>query len=100
MSNAKKGVLRGDKFNGRHSTYIDAAEPIILTARDRNEVTKIILGPIENSGGGGSHVRIRPQPSGALKVIVSGGGAVQTLYVYSTSPATTEAALKPFTAKK
>jgi hypothetical protein len=90
---AKKGVLKGPKFNGRHTTYIDAAEPLIVAARDLACVTKVTIGPIENTHAHGSHFRIRPQPSGALKLLVSGGGASQTLFVFTTDAATTEAEL-------
>ncbi len=93
MSNARKGMLKGSKFNGRHSTYIDAAKPIINAARDLDCITRITLGPIENSGSGGSHLRIRPAPPAALKVIVSGGGAVQTLFIFTDDVAQAEAAL-------
>jgi len=90
----KKGVLKGPKFNGRHTTYIDAAEPLIVAARDLDCITKITIGPIENTHAHGSHFRIRPQPSGALKLLISGGGASQTLYIHVTDVAMATAALQ------
>ena len=89
----KKGILKGPKFNGRHSTYIDTALPLITAASAQPEVSKVILGPIENTHAHGSHFRIRPQASGALKLLVSGGGASQTIYVYTTEATATTAAL-------
>lgn len=92
---AKKGVLSGPKFNGRHTTYIKEAEPLIVAATARPEVTKILPGVIDGTGGkGGKHFRIRPQQSGALKLIVSAGGATQTLFVYTTDPVATTIALQ------
>jgi hypothetical protein len=41
-----KGLLRGPKFNGRHSTVIPSAIPAVEAARDSEHITKIALGVI------------------------------------------------------
>ena len=41
-----RGLLKGPKFNGRHSTVIPDAIPAVEAARDCPWVTKIALGVI------------------------------------------------------
>lgn len=92
MGKKRKGVLRGPKFNYRHSSYIELAEEFILAAKERPEVTKIILGTITNARGGVPKVTARAIPAG-LRVTVRSSCQVQRLYVYTTTPSETAAAL-------
>ena len=80
-----KGLLKGPKFNGRHSTVIDSAIPALEAARDCAMVTKIALGVITPIRVGSEHLKFTPA-SGCLKMQVRGTNAVQTFWVYTTSP--------------
>src|SRR3712207_9047145 len=51
MADKTRGLLRGPKFNGRHTTLIDAAVPVVMQLRDDPRVTKIIIGVIKSRRG-------------------------------------------------
>jgi hypothetical protein len=80
-----KGLLRGSKFNGRHSTVIDSAIPALEAARDCAHVTKIALGVITPIRVGSEHLKFT-RATGCLKMQVRGNNAVQTFWVYTTNP--------------
>lgn len=80
-----KGLLRGPKFNGRHSTVIPSAIPAVEAARDCSYVTKIALGVITPIGKGQEHLKFMPV-GGGLKMQVRGTGAVQIFWLYTTQP--------------
>lgn len=90
-----KGLLKGPKFNGRHSTVIDSAVPAVEAARDCTRVTKIALGVITPIRPGAEHLKFT-QASGCLKMQVRGNNAVQTFWVYTTEP---DAVIAEITAK-
>lgn len=92
MGKKRKGVLRGPKLNYRHSSYIELAEEMILAAKALPEVTKIILGPIKNAGGGTPRITARPIPAG-LSLSVRSSHQVQKLYIYTRTPRETAAAI-------
>jgi hypothetical protein len=93
MSCHHKGLLRGAKFNRRHSTVIDIAVPIIKAAKVLEEIHKIILGDIAE-GGSGSTMKLNFSdiPAG-LKMIVKGANIKQTFYLYTKAPEAVKAAL-------
>jgi len=78
------GKHAGAKFNGRHTTAIEAAEDVIKTANKHKEATKIILGPIEQTrqGSGARRMKVKDVPAG-LELTIRGGSRVQTIYVYT-----------------
>ena len=80
-----RGLLKGPKFNGRHSTVIPSAIPALQAARDCSLVTKIALGVITPIRPGPEHLKFTPA-TGCLKMQVRGTNAVQTFWVYTTSP--------------
>jgi hypothetical protein len=80
-----RGLLKGPKFNGRHSTVIESAIPVVEAARDCAHVTKIALGVITPLRPGAEHLKFTPA-SGCLKMQVRGTNAVQTFWVYTTEP--------------
>jgi len=80
-----KGLLKGSKFNGRHSTVIPSAIPAVEAARDCPHVTKIALGVITPIGKGQEHLKFTPV-GGGLKMQVRGTGAVQIFWLYTTRP--------------
>jgi hypothetical protein len=80
-----RGLLKGSKFNGRHSTVIPSAVPAVEAARDCEHVTKIALGVITPIRPGSEHLKFTPA-SGCLKMQIRGTNAVQTFWVYTTRP--------------
>ena len=81
----EKGLLKGAKFNGRHSTVIPSAIPAVEAARDCPHVTKIALGVITPLRSGPEHLKFSPV-SGGLKMQVRGAHAVQIFWLYTTRP--------------
>ena len=80
-----KGLLRGPKFNGKHSTVIPTAEHVVEAARDCPHVSKIALGVITPIRAGQPHLKFNPM-SGGLKMQVRGTHAVQIFWLYTTRP--------------
>lgn len=80
-----KGLLKGPKFNGRHSTVIPGAISAVVAARECEHVTKIALGVITPIRVGKPHLKFSPV-SGGLKMQVRGANAVQVFWVYTTRP--------------
>ena len=80
-----KGLLRGPKFNGRHSTVIPSAIPAVEAARDCEHVTKIALGVITPIKTGQEHLKFSAV-SGGLKMQVRGVHEIQVFWVYTTRP--------------
>lgn len=87
-----KGLLRGDKFNKRHSTIIPAAQKILWALRERPEVRKVALGQIVPVGNGQPRLKFKPIPAG-LVLIVRGTNNQQMFFVYTGKPTETEAAI-------
>ena len=80
-----RGLLKGAKFNGRHSTVIPSAIPAVEAARDCAEVSKIALGVITPMRASEEHLKFTPV-SGGLKMQVRGTHAVQVFWLYTTRP--------------
>jgi len=80
-----RGLLKGAKFNGRHSTVIPDAIPAVEAARDCPYVTKIALGVITPLKSGPEHLKFMAV-SGGLKMQVRGSAAVQIFWLYTTQP--------------
>ena len=84
MSHAK-GLLKGSKFNGRHSTVIPSAIPAVEAAKGCVHVTKIALGIITPTKLAEEKLKFT-KASGALKMQVRGTHAVQLFWVYTNRP--------------
>jgi hypothetical protein len=80
-----KGLLRGSKFNGRHSTVIPSAIPAVEAARDSQHVSKIALGVITPIRAGQEHLKFTPV-GGGVKMQVRGTAAIQIFWLYTTRP--------------
>src|ERR1700730_14491264 len=80
-----KGLLKGPKFSGSHSTVIKSAIPAIEAAKACQYVTKIGLGIITRTRAGKEHLKFT-QVSGGLKMQVRGHSAVQLFWLYTTRP--------------
>jgi hypothetical protein len=80
-----KGLLKGPKFNGRHSTVIPSAIPAVEAARDSPHVSKIALGVITPIRAAQEHLKFTPG-SGGLKMQVRGSHAIQIFWLFTTQP--------------
>ena len=80
-----KGLLKGAKFNGRHSTVIPSAIPAVEAAKACAHVTKIGLGIITPTKSGEERLKFT-KASGALKMQVRGTHAVQLFWLYTNRP--------------
>jgi Predicted metal-binding protein (DUF2103) len=85
MGTKQKGLLRGNKFNGKHTTLITAAERVVVQLRDDDRVTKIVIGIIKSRKGGASTLKATEITAG-LKITVTSASNVQELYAYTGDP--------------
>lgn len=80
-----KGLLKGPKFSGSHSTVIDCAIPAVAAAKLSPYITKIGLGIITPVRPAKPHIKFTAV-SGGLKMQVRGTNAVQLFWLYTTEP--------------
>lgn len=80
-----RGLLKGPKFSGSHSTVIPSAVPAVEAAKACEHVTKIGLGIITPLKKGEPHLKFT-EVSGGLKMQVRGANAVQLFWLYTTRP--------------
>lgn len=84
---AKQGLLRGPKFNMRHSTIIESALPFVQMLKSSPAVKKISLGVIKPVAGhasrkGGTHqLKALVLPT-AVRFSFRGGSSVQQFHVF------------------
>jgi hypothetical protein len=86
MGQHVKGLLKGAKFNRKHSTVIPDAEIAVTAARNCKHITKVALGIISPVRPSQKHLKFTPV-SGGLKMQVRGINAVQIFWLYTTEPA-------------
>lgn len=85
--------LSGGKVTKTHTTAIAEAGPVVKLADALPEVSKIVLGVI-TQGLPRGQARLKCLPIvGGLRVDVRGASSKQQVYVYTSSPTKTEAAL-------
>lgn len=85
MADKTRGLLKGPKFNGRHTTLIAAAVPVVERLRDDPRVTKIIIGVITSRHGKTTAIKARAIDAG-LKITIASPRNVQELYAYTSDP--------------
>jgi hypothetical protein len=85
MADKTRGLLKGPKFNGRHTTVIAAAVPVVQLLRDDPRVTKIVIGVITTRRGNTTNVKAVPIDAG-LRITVAAPRNVQELYAYTADP--------------
>ena len=90
MGQHVKGLLKGAKFNRKHSTVIHEAETVVKAAKECKHVTKIALGIIKPVRPSQPHLKFTPM-SGGLKAQIRGINAVQIIWIYTTEPDKTTA---------
>jgi len=83
MADKTRGLLRGPKFNGRHTTLIAAAVPVVELLRDDPRVTKIIIGVITSRRGKTTAIKALPIDAG-LRITIAAPRNVQELYAYTS----------------
>lgn len=93
MADKPKGLLRGPKFNGKHSTLIAPAYRVVELLRDDERVSKIVLGVIKPRKGSGFGLKAVVIEAG-LRLMVSGPSSVQQFYAYTNDPEGVKAALE------
>ncbi len=82
MGTTQKGLLKGPKFNGKHTTLIAAAERVVARLRDDPRVTKIVIGVITSRRGRTTTIKAVPIKAG-LQVTVVTPQNVQEMYIYT-----------------
>lgn len=82
MGATQRGLLKGPKFNGKHTTLIAAAERVVIALRDDPRVTKIVIGVITSRRGRTTAVKAVPINAG-LRVTVVSPQNVQELFVFT-----------------
>lgn len=92
MADKPRGLLRGPKFNGKHTTLIAPAFPMVEMLRDDDRVTKIVIGVIKPRKGGGVSLKAVTIEAG-LRLTVSGPSSVQQFYAYTSEPEEVKSAL-------
>ena len=85
MADKTRGLLKGPKFNGRHTTLIAAAIPVVERLRDDPRVTKIVIGVITSRRGKTTSIKAQPIDAG-LRITVAAPRNVQELYAYTNDP--------------
>ena len=93
MADTRRGLLKGPKFNGKHTTLIAAAERVVAALREDPRVTKIIIGVITSRRGRTTSVKAVPINAG-LRVTVVSAKNVQELYAYTDDIAGVKALLE------
>ena len=80
-----RGLLKGSKFNGRHSTVIPSAIPAVEAAKACEHVSKIALGVITPTKMAEERLKFS-SVSGGLKMQVRGTHAIQIFWLYTIRP--------------
>ncbi|HEX6289574.1 MAG TPA: DUF2103 domain-containing protein [Herpetosiphonaceae bacterium] len=93
MADKTRGLLKGPKFNGRHTTLIAAAVPVVELLRDDPRVTKIIIGVITPRRGKTTTLKAVTIDAG-LKITIAAPRNVQELYAYTSDSAGVRSALE------
>ena len=93
MGEKTRGLLKGPKFNGRHTTLIAAAVPVVSLLKDDPRVTKIVIGVIKTRRGNTTTIKAMPIPAG-LRITVAAPRNVQELFAYTSDPEGIQTALQ------
>ncbi len=86
MGDNPRGLLRGPKFNGKHTTLIAPAMPMVEFLRDDDRITKIVIGVIKPRKGNGISCKAVTIEAG-LRITVGGPSSVQQFFAYTADPA-------------
>ena len=78
MSTNKNRV--SSKRSQKHSTFIEAASPVIHVLEKMHSVRTYVLGVITQKGRV-KRIRVKTQ-SGAIQIVISGNGSTQEIWVY------------------
>ena len=93
MGTTQKGLLKGPKFNGKHTTLIAAAERVVAMLRDDPRVSKIVIGVITSRRGRTTTIKAVPIKAG-LRITVVSPQNVQELFVYADDIPGVQAAIE------
>lgn len=85
-----KHLLKGSKFNARHSTIIDEAVPLLQHLKKQPFVKKIALGCIKPNTASTTRIKFT-RDKYAIKLQVYGSAAVQLFHVFGSLDSIMEA---------
>lgn len=91
----KKGLLKGAKRRGKHTTVLSMTEKLIREAKQYAEVTGINPSRIYPKRGGAPRLTLHPN-NGGWNIYVRGGGGTQLLIISSSDPEKTLHKLSAF----
>lgn len=78
----KSKILADKKVSNKHTTTTDLTEKFISFIKNIPEISKISIGIIKHTGSKNRKIKYI-QIKGAIKVSITGNGAVQVVYLYS-----------------
>ncbi len=82
MGTKERGLLRGPKFSGKHTTLIAGAQRVVERLRDDPRVRKIVIGVITSRRGRTNSIKATPIDAG-LRLAVISSTNVQELFIYT-----------------
>lgn len=82
---SRKNIFGDPKITTKHQTIVDGALPVLDTLRKLDEVSKIVLGPIEPNKSATPRVKATDIRAGLL-VKVQGTDSLQQFWVYTNKP--------------
>lgn len=82
----------GGKITSSHTTIIDAANKVISVAQQLPEVSKIVLGVIQQIGTGKRKISFTENHAGFL-VKIRGGVTIQEVWIHTSNKAKTRESL-------
>ena len=93
MGTNPRGLLRGPKFNGKHTTLIVPAQTLVELLREDDRVTKIVIGVIKQRKAGNFSLKAVIIEAG-LRLQITGPSSVQQLFAYTADPEAVKADLE------
>lgn len=98
MADKPRGLLRGPKFNGKHTTLIAPAIPMVELLRDDDRVTKIVIGVIKPRKSTGITLKAVTIEAG-LRLMLGGPSSIQQFFAYTADPEGVRLALEELFAR-
>lgn len=78
----KDKIQAHKKVSNKHTTVTDLTKELIIYLKDIPELNKISISLIKHTGTKNKKIKYT-KIKGALKVLITGNGAIQYIYVYS-----------------
>lgn len=81
---AKRGVLRGSKFNNNHQTYVPGVAPLLNVLKKADTVKKVNIGIVVSVSVGARRCKIKSIDGNVMKITFRDVKATQELIVIAT----------------